>query len=223
LENKKGILEGMMLQIKWYGHSMWRISNDECNILIDPFTDIGFPLITNQVADIVISSHDHFDHNNFKLITPPFQKITQIGTYQVKGVKVRMIPSSHGRRDGRNLGDNFLSLITIDQMTLLHCGDLGAMPGEDTMALISEVDVLFVPIGGHYTIDAIQAKEFIELVDPRVVFPMHYRMDKSTVDVDSFEPFSRLYKGIEKIDSDIYTINKDNLPSKLRIVKMNYE
>jgi len=209
-----------MLKIKWFGHSMWRLSTDNCNIIIDPFNEIGFPMVANLTADIVISSHEHADHAYFKSILPPFQKITQIGTYQVKGVTIKMIESSH---NARNLNDNYMSLIMIEGMTALHCGDLGLIPDPDKIAIISDVDILFVPIGGKYTIDALTAKKFIELVHPKIVFPMHYRLDKSTIEIDSIEPFAKLYDNMETIETDIFEISKETMPTKPRIIRMKYE
>jgi len=209
-----------MVTIKWFGHSMWRISTDTCTIIIDPFNDIGFPMPQNLTADIVISSHEHQDHNNFKLITAPFQKVTQIGTYSVKGVTIKMIESHHSKR---NLNDNFMSLIMIDGMSLLHCGDLGVIPDPEKLGAITDIDILFVPIGGGYTIDATEAKQLIELVHPKIVFPMHYRMDRSTVNIAGFEPFEKLFTDIEYLDKDTVSIAKGDLPDKMRIIKMKYE
>jgi len=210
-----------MLNIKWFGHSMWRVYTDTCNIIIDPFNDIGFPMPENLTADIVISSHEHHDHSNFKLILPPFQKITQIGTYSVKGVTIKMIESHHSIR---NLNDNFMSMILIDGLSLLHCGDLGVIPDPDKIRAVTDVDILFVPIGGEYTIDAKGAKQLIELVRPKVVFPMHYRLDSSTINnISGFDSFAELYPDIEYLDTDTVSISKADLPEKPRIIKMKYE
>ncbi len=54
-----------MLKVKWFGHSMWKISNGIVSVITDPFTDIGYLTPTTETTDIILSSHDHFDHNNF--------------------------------------------------------------------------------------------------------------------------------------------------------------
>jgi len=214
-----------MLTLKWYGHSMWSIFTNDCHIVIDPFTDIGFDMPENLSADIVISSHDHFDHNNFKLILPNFQKITQIGTYQLQNCKVKLIETSHGKLNDKNLGDTFLSLICINNASILHCGDLGIIPSTQTIKEIGTVDILLVPVGGQYTIDAAKAKEFIEIIQPRYVFPMHYRTAKSKIDIiDTIEPFVELYPNIEEINSNSIDIDTEALnETEQRIVKLNYE
>jgi len=214
-----------MLKFKWFGHSMWEISTASVSIIVDPFTDIGYPMPKNLVANIVISSHEHYDHNNFKLITPPFQKISQIGAYQLKDIKVKLIEASHGRLESKNLGDTYLCLIHIDGVSILHCGDLGVVPNDSILSEIGVVDVLLVPVGGKYTIDAGMAKEVIELLSPKIIFPMHYKLKCSKIDIiDTIEPFKALFPSMEKIESDFFCVDNKMLESgEVRIITMNYE
>ena len=212
-----------MIKIKWFGHSMWKVSSPKCTIIIDPFTDIGFPMVGNLIADVVIASHDHYDHNNFKLIEGNPQKITQVGTYHIKDAIIKMIHSSHGQLDGKSLGDNCMSLIMIDGLSLLHCGDLGEFPDENTLSQIEDTDVLFVPVGGKYTLDAPKAKKFIELIKPKIIFPMHYRMEGTKVDIESINTFEKLFPNIEVLDTDTFEISKTSLPMIQRILKIYYE
>jgi len=194
-------------------------------MIIDPFTDIGYPMPKELTANIVISSHEHYDHNNFKLILPPFQKISQIGTYQLKDIRVKLIEASHGRLDGKNLGDTYVVLIHMNGLSILHCGDLGVVPDDNILNDIGVVDVLLVPVGGKYTIDATMAKEVIELLSPKVIFPMHYRTECSKLDIiDTIEPFLALFPQTEKVDSDFFSVDKEILNSgKTRIITMNYK
>jgi len=193
--------------------------------VIDPFTDIGFPMPKELTANIVVSSHEHFDHNNFKLLIPPFQKVSQIGSYQIKDVRIKLVEASHGRLNGKNLGDTYMCLINIAGMSILHCGDLGVVPDDSILNEVGVVDVLLVPVGGKYTIDATKAKELIELLTPKVIFPMHYRMECSKVDIiDTIEPFLELFPNTEKIDSDTFCVDEEMLKEgNVRIITMNYE
>ncbi len=213
-----------MVKFKWYGHSMWSVSTDDKNIIIDPFSDIGYSLPKNLTADIVISSHDHHDHSNFKLLLPPFQKITQIGSYQIQDLRVKLIEASHGRFNGKNLGDIYMILLIIDGISILHCGDLGVIPNEEIIAEISDIDVLMVPIGGNYTLNAESAIEFTHLIKPKFVFPMHYKTDKVNIDIESMESFTELVPELETINSNEFPITKDDLnKDKTRFIKLNYE
>ena len=117
-----------MLNIKWFGHSMWKIWNDEISIITDPFTDIGYKMPENETADILLSSHDHFDHNNYSLIKGNPQIVKSAGDFNVKGVPITMIPTWHDETKGSERGENLLMKFGISGKTLLHCGDLGHIP-----------------------------------------------------------------------------------------------
>ena len=214
-----------MLNITWFGHAMWKVATDKVSIVFDPYNDIGYPMPKNLTADIVISSHEHGDHSNFKLLTGSFKKISQIGTYHLENMRIKLIEASHGQLNGKKLGDTFLSLLTLENMTFLHCGDLGSIPGDDIIYEIEGIDILFVPVGGHYTIDAITAKEFIELVKPKIVFPMHYKTEVSKIDgIAGIEPFIELFPETERIDSNSINITKNSFkPKKQRYILLNYE
>jgi L-ascorbate metabolism protein UlaG (beta-lactamase superfamily) len=203
---------------------MWSVSTADVKVIIDPFSDIGYPMPKELSADVVIASHEHADHNNFKLIVPPFKKVSQVGTYHIKGIKIRLIEVSHGKLNGKKLGDTFLSIIYIDDMTLLHCGDIGEIPNQEVIDIIKDVDLLFIPVGGQYTIDANTAKELIEMISPKVVFPMHYKTADSKIDIiDTIEPFGVLFPEMETIDSDCVEIDKKGLETgKMRVIKMGY-
>ena len=214
-----------MLTLKWFGHAMWSVETDNYRIVIDPFTNIGYDMPTDLTADVVVSSHEHFDHNNFKLILPTFQKITQIGSYQLKKCKIKLIEASHGVLNEKSLGDIYMILIYIDGYTILHCGDLGVVPDEALLKEIGTIDILMIPVGGQYTINAEQAKETIDLLNPALVFPMHYKTEKCNIEIiDTIEPFVNLYPNIERIDSDVFEISENTLnKNKQRIIKLNYE
>jgi len=214
-----------MIVLKYLGHATWLIQTNHCNLILDPYTDIGYEMRQDLVADVVISSHDHFDHNNFKLVNPPFQKITQIGSYHIKETKIRLIEASHGRLNDKSLGDTFLIHIEVEDVKLLHCGDLGVVPDDDLLKEIGDIDILMIPVGGYYTINAAKAKEVIELLSPKIVFPMHYKTERSKIDfIDTIEPFHALYPNMEISDSNVFLTKKDYLlTTEQRIVKLLYE
>ena len=213
-----------MINITWFGHAMWKVATEKVSIIFDPFNDIGYPMPKNLTSNIVISSHEHGDHSNFKLLIPPFKKISQIGTYHIDDIRIKLIEASHGQFNGKKFGDTFLSLLTLENMTILHCGDLGSIPSDVIINEIEDIDILFVPIGGHYTLDAQSAKQFIELVKPKIVFPMHYKTEVSKIDgIEGIEPFLELFPETEKIDSNTTTINKKSFkPKKPRYIILNY-
>jgi L-ascorbate metabolism protein UlaG (beta-lactamase superfamily) len=211
-----------VLKIKWFGHSMWQIETADLVIIIDPFSDIGYHIPENLTADIVISTHEHHDHANLKLFTLPCRKITQVGSYQVKNTTIQMIEAPHGIYNGKNLGDTLLALITTNGISILHCGDLGEIPDDSFLYEITDVDILFIPVGGKFTLDSTGAKTMIDIFNPKLVFPMHYQTSCYKGDLDSIDSFAELYPQIEHIKSDTMKIDKSDL-NNFRVVRMNYE
>ena len=208
-----------MLNIKWFGHSMWKFYTADVSVVVDPFTDIGYPLPTNETADIVVSTHDHFDHNNFSLIRGNFKKITKKGEYSFKGVDIKTIQVWHDKSHGLKRGKNLLAKIDIAGFSLLHCGDLGHILDNYTVSQLGQIDIIFIPVGGTYTIDAKEAKEVIDLINPKIIFPMHYKTPAIAFDIAKLDDFTRLYdkNDIYFHDSNEIKITKDDL-AKYKIV-----
>jgi len=164
-----------MLKIKWFGHSMWKISNGIVTVIIDPFTDIGYRMPTTETADIILSSHDHFDHNNFDLIGGKPEIIKTEGFFSIGEVEVQTFLTYHDESKGSQRGNNLLLKFKLEEKIFLHCGDIGHMLSDELIKEIGHIDVLFIPIGGHYTIDAATAKLITDKLNPIIVFPMHYK------------------------------------------------
>jgi L-ascorbate metabolism protein UlaG (beta-lactamase superfamily) len=141
-------------------------------------------------ADIVISSHDHFDHNNFKLIDGDYKLIREEGKYNIDGVKFEMIATWHDENQGKDRGKNLLMKFTLQDKVFLHCGDIGHLPSEDIFRKIGKVDILMIPVGGVYTIDAETAKQFSEIVKPKLVIPMHYKTPAVKINLAPISDFT---------------------------------
>ena len=86
-----------------------------------------------------------------------------------------MIETWHAENQGRDRGKNLLMKFTLQGKVFLHCGDIGHFLSEDTFRKIGKVDILLIPVGGVYTIDAEMAKQFSEMIKPKIVVPMHYK------------------------------------------------
>lgn len=188
-----------MIEVQWFGHSMWRVRSGDTTIVTDPFSDIGYPLPRGLTAGLVLSSHDHHDHNNISLVQGAPVVYNQPGIYR-EPVPVEMIPVWHDHEKGSKRGRNLLMKFTIGERTFLHCGDLGHIPGEDVLHKMRGVDVLMVPVGGHYTIDAKEAARLTDLIEPGLVFPMHYKTPALDFPIAGLEAF------LKEIKSDVLRI-----------------
>ena len=185
------------MQILWKGHACFSITaqfgkQEQVRLVIDPF-DASLGLnVPSLEADIVLSTHDHYDHNNIKAVRGDPFVVAGPGEYEIKGVTIRGIPSFHDEKQGAERGTNTIYLIEAEGMRLCHLGDFGqAELTPDQVSKIGNVDILFVPVGGVYTIGAKAAANIVHEVEPRIVVPMHYMVPKLKVKLESVDAFLR--------------------------------
>ncbi len=176
------------MKIEYYGHSCFRlIADDGFSIVCDPFGAIGLPL-PRLSADLITISHAHYDHNNASAVDAP-EVLDRAGEYERGGVSIRAFPAFHDDAMGRKRGSVLIFEFLIDGLKICHLGDLGEAPSRRLLAQIGKPDVLLIPVGGNYTIDAGTAHTYICLIDPAFTIPMHYALPGSTVDIDPPEAF----------------------------------
>lgn len=211
-----------MLNIKWFGHSMWKIRNDEITIITDPFMDIGYKMPENETADILLSSHDHFDHNNYLLIKGNPEILKSAGNFNIKGVEITMIPTWHDETKGKERGENLLMKFVISGKTLLHGGDLGHLPSDEIFNKLGKIDVLFIPVGGFFTIDADTARTIVEKINPGIVFPMHYKTDAIDFTIAGKDAYLNLIDDLREYDSNEIILKENDFDKKQTII-LNYE
>lgn len=198
-----------MIHIQYFGHSFWKVWNDETAIAIDPYQEMGYPLPKDVTADVVCSSHDHFDHNNIGLIKGTSLVIRSEGKFTFGKVEFRTYGTFHDEEHGAKRGKNLLLQFTMEGRTFLHCGDLGDDPSAEIMEQVMKPDVLFIPVGGFYTIDAAKAHELVNQLQPVLVFPMHYRsklVDSKIAPVTDY--LSKVVDAVQ-IDSNILDLTEE--------------
>ena len=190
------------MEIRYYGHSCFSlIDKDGKQIITDPYTKVGYELPQGLFADIVTASHEHFDHKYLDNIQysclidqPGQQKINIVG-----------IESFHDPEQGALRGKNIIYKITVDGIVFCHLGDLGEALSDEIVEKIGKVDVLLIPVGGTYTIDAKQAKEYVNALSPKTVIPMHYRSLDGALDIAPADEFLKFFSEgeIERISNCI--------------------
>lgn len=207
------------MKIKYLGHSCFQItSNLGTTIITDPYTQVGYELSCGLQANVVTVSHAHFDHNYTDCITKDVV-VSTLGKHNVQEIQIEGIHSWHDPRQGALRGENIIYKFLIDGLTICHLGDLGETISNDLINKIGYVDILLLPVGGTYTIDATQAKELVQRLSPKVVIPMHFKPSYGKIDImgisvflDQF-PQTLVCKDLE----DTVEITKENLPNTLQI------
>lgn len=178
------------MKIKWFGHSCFLITSAHgVRILTDPFDDtVGYE-VPQIAADIVSTSHQHFDHNNTEIVEGKFFLVNKTGTFSNKNIKMKGIAAFHDEHNGRERGRNIIYNFIVDGIRVCHCGDLGHMLTHEQAAEIGPVDVLLLPVGGVATIGAEQAKQVAGLLKPELIIPMHFQTEVLTFPLEQVERF----------------------------------
>lgn len=163
--------------IRWHGHACFEIVTSRGKtIVIDPHDGRSLGLKPPQAsADIVLISHEHFDHNAYAVVAKPNAKILSmsIGETLIDDIKVVGIEAYHDKNKGKRRGRNVIYRVDVDGLSIVHLGDLGHVVGKEGDRL-KPIDILMVPVGGVFTIDAHEAWEVVEVLNPATVIPMHY-------------------------------------------------
>ena len=186
-------------------------------MVTDPYNaEVGFKL-PRLTADIVTVSHDHFDHNNVAGVSgtegEPFV-IASPGEFEVKGVFVYGNSFWHDKTEGKDRGSSTAYCIEMEGISLAHLGDLGHTLNEEQIEKLDGVDILFVPVGGKWTLGASEAVEVINEIEPRIVIPMHYKIPGLKVDVETIDKFLKEMGASKAERLPKLKISKKDLPQE---------
>ena len=212
------------MKIQYLGHSCFRlIESTGTTIITDPYKEIGYELPKGLKADAVTVSHGHFDHNNAGIIGGHPRIIDKEGFYQLPGVGITGIKSYHDDCGGALRGENIIYKFGMDGLEICHLGDLGEECSSERLEMILPVNILLIPVGGTYTIDAERAKEYVDRIMPEIVIPMHYKTRSLTLDLDKADVFLNLFDDEETEISQKNTLefSRDDLTEeKTKIILM---
>ena len=209
------------MKIKWLGHASFMITSDTgTRIITDPYTPGGFGLNYGEIresADIITVSHEHGDHNNVAAVggNPEVVK----GTAEIKGMKFNGIPTYHDDAGGSQRGNNTIFCFEVDGIRVCHLGDLGHPLGDKEVAGLGKVDILLIPVGGNFTIDAKVATEVCNQLQARVVIPMHYQNERcSSFPVSGVDEFLQGKAGVSRPDASEAEFKQGALPATTQII-----
>jgi len=178
------------LRITWHGHSCFEIT-DSINLVVDPHDGYSIGLRKpDSEADVVMISHDHFDHNCADVVAGPDTVIvTESGARTVHDIEIHGFEAFHDKKRGKVRGKVVMFKFKVDGIRCLHVGDLGHVLDQEDVKSIGEVDILFVPVGGTFTLDSKDAVELMERIDPIITVPMHYHIPGLSLAIDPVAKF----------------------------------
>lgn len=209
------------MKIKYLGHASFIITSDTgVRIITDPYEtspDLTYDEIT-EPADVVTVSHDHFDHCNVAAVKGNPEVVRGAVTREVKGIRFKAIPTYHDAAGGRLRGSNTIFCFEVDGVRVCHLGDLGHLLDDGQVAEIGTVDILLIPVGGYYTIDARVASEVCNQLKPRIIIPMHYRTEKGIPGIAGVDDFLRGKERVNRLDTSEAGFKHEELPSSTQVL-----
>lgn len=192
------------MTITWLGHACFMLESGGFRVLIDPFQGVpGLPDVATE-ADAVYCSHGHGDHCYTERVTLTAGKENPF--------TVEEVAAFHDDVGGTKRGPNTIRRFTAEGITVVHLGDLGHQLSDAQLAAVKPCDVLLIPVGGFFTIDAAAARQVADAVDPTVIVPMHYRRGlKGLPVIATVEKFTELYPAelVRKYPTNTLTVEKD--------------
>jgi len=203
------------MHITWLGQSCFKLQDkigpEGVTLITDPFgTDIGLK-VPHYEANIVTVSHGHNDHNNTGAIRGNPFIINTAGEYEIKGVFIEGVESAHDEKSGAERGENIIYRIEMEDISITHLGDLGHILEAKQLEKLEGTDILIIPVGGKYTINAAKAVEVISQIEPRIIIPMHYKIPGLKSDIDGLEKFIKEL-GLKPRNEEKLKIIKRDLP-----------
>lgn len=211
------------MDITHLGHSSFKLRGKTASVITDPFaSSIGLSFPKHTAADIVTVSHDHDDHNAASVVDGNPFVITGPGEYEIKGVGLVGMGVYHDDQKGEKRGKNTIFRIELDGLTVVHLGDLGHELSAAQVDALDGVDILLVPVGGVYTIDAGLAAKIVGEIEPTIVIPMHYNRpgldQKMFGDVAGVDAFLKEMGKTDVASQPKLVITKDKLPEEMQVI-----
>jgi L-ascorbate metabolism protein UlaG (beta-lactamase superfamily) len=207
------------MKIKYLAHSAFLITSEKgTKIVTDPYEpeeELRYGEIT-ETADIVTASHQHTDHNYVSVVrgNPKVVKTSE----EVKGIKVKAVPAYHDTIGGSRRGPNTIFCFDVDGVNVCHCGDLGHELTAEQVKAIGKVDVLLIPVGGTFTVDAKGAARVAEQLKAKVTIPMHYKTDKTSLPIAGVDEFLKGKNNVVRSGDSEIELTVEKLPGVSQII-----
>lgn len=212
-----------MAEISWLGHGCVRIRAREATIVCDPYSkrlgyDYGKPR-----ADIVTISRRGEAYGYVEAIKGEFKTIEGPGEYEVNDVFITGIGTYGDAKDSQSRGKNTAYIFELEGMVICHLGALGQPPTAEQREQMSNIDVLFIPVGGQTTINAAQASDVISTIEPHIVIPIHYKTDTLDLELDGLEKFAKEMGLGDTTPQEKLNLRPSDLPEGTRVVILDYK
>ncbi len=215
------------MNIHYFGHSAFGLTLDNgTRIVIDPYTagafggDLRYGAI-DGAFDVAVVSHDHEDHTDKAVLKRAKRVVRSVVAMEEGGAKIETISAFHDEAKGAKRGKILLTVVEAEGLRVAHLGDLGQEIGPTEVPALANLDVLMIPVGGYFTIDAAVASRVARAIAPRIAIPMHYKTSKSDFPITPVENFTKLMDNVERPGSSDLTVTKETLPATAVVVVLD--
>jgi L-ascorbate metabolism protein UlaG (beta-lactamase superfamily) len=179
-----------MITIVWHGHSCFEIATEKVTVVTDPHDGSSIGIQPPHVkADIILVSHDHYDHNKVKAVEKDTSTVVRDGNITIGDIAFTSHTTFHDKKEGKKRGSNKIFSFVIEEITFCHLGDLGHHLDDELLTALGNIDVLFVPVGGVFTVNSEEATKLVKKIMPKVVIPMHYRVGGLSLPIERVDEF----------------------------------
>ena len=211
------------MKIQWFGQSAFLLVSDSgLRVITDPYNPaIGYKDI-NETANVVTISHEHRDHNYPQTVKGHPEVLSGPGVREVKGVQFKGINTWHDPSQGAQRGSNTVFCFTIDGVRICHLGDLGHLLTKQEQESLGNVDLLLVPVGGFFTIDASEASKIVADLNPRIAIPMHYKTDRGGPHLAPVDEFIEFKPDVVNSSDPWYEVKQKTLLVNTQIVVLRH-
>jgi L-ascorbate metabolism protein UlaG (beta-lactamase superfamily) len=220
------------VSIQWLGHTCFLLTAGNTKVLTNPFKTIGCTASYRPPkvqADLVLISSQLLDEGSVEQLPGNPKLVYQPGVYEFRGIKIQGITTDHDRNNGKRFGKNIVWKFTMGGVNLLHLGGIAAPITLEQKILMGTPDVVFIPVGGSAkAYNPQEAKQNIQVLNPKIVIPTHYRTqaaDKDKCDITPVDDFINLMQGVnvKRSSNDNVVINSQNLPKTTEIQTLTYK
>lgn len=229
-----------MIDVFFYGQACFKVKGKSASVVFDPYNEefTGLGKLKLE-GDIVCISHSHEDHNNFQAINAPSGSedieeelkdggqafvVNGPGEYEKLGVNILGISSFHDDKGGAERGKNTIYNVKIDDVNFVHLGDFGQKKlTQEQVEELTSCDVLFIPVGGVYTIEARDAPDIISQIEPKIIIPMHYKLPGLKFELADVSAFLAVMgkEAVEPLPK--LSISKEKLPEEPEIAVLSVQ
>jgi L-ascorbate metabolism protein UlaG (beta-lactamase superfamily) len=211
-------------RVQWFGQAFFQLtSSGGVRVVIDPFdnTFFNYPMPKDLAADVLLVTHEHNDHNNAGIIggSPLVCRSTRgVGRFERAGVIITGTAAFHDENRGSDRGPDTIYSFALDGVRFCHVGDLGCLLTGEQLKNIGPVDVLLLPVGGHFTLDVAKLDKLVAQLNPRVVVPMHYKTRYTPrLPIAPVDEFLRGKTNVKRLNATSFSIGGADLPAQQEI------